>query len=439
MSTASPPLPHRATSPAADAGHLARTLLPHLQRHQDDFLRDLAALVNVDAGTYDRADVTDVGARVRARCAGWGASCEVHPGGDYADSFALTLHGRGGATILLLAHLDTVFPHGTAAARPFHIAGDRALGPGTCDMKAGLLAGIYAVEALRGAGFERFSQIRLVCTGDEEVGSPSSKAFIERMAAGADAVFVLEAARENGDIVGQRRGGGFFRLDVQGRSAHAGVEPQKGRSAALTLSRQVVALHALTDLACGRTVNVGTMQAGIRPNVVPDHAAAEVDLRANTIPDMEELLAGATAALARETLDGTSYTWAPVQFRPPWGPNPRTDRLAGLARTIARALDFDVRAVGTGGMSDGNITAACGVPTLDGLGPIGGLDHSPLEYVEISSIAPRTALLAGLIAAVAATRRNVSARASGKRDDSANGHNGHRPRHGTTRRTNANA
>ena len=439
MSTASPPLPHRTPSPAADSGHLARTLLPDLQRRQADFLRDLAALVNMDAGTYDRADVMEVGARVRDRCAGWDASCDVHPGGDYADSFALTLHGRGSATIVLLAHLDTVFPHGTAAARPFRIEDDRALGPGTCDMKAGLLAGIYAVEALRDAGFGRFGRIRLVCTGDEEVGSPSSRPFIERMAAGADAVFVLEAARENGDIVGQRRGGGFFRLDVQGRSAHAGVEPQKGRSAALTLSRQVVALHALTDLAAGRTVNVGTMRAGIRPNVVPDHAAAEVDLRANTIPDMDELLAGAAAALARETLDGTSYTWAPVQFRPPWGPNPGTDRLAGVARTIARALDFDVRAVSTGGMSDGNITAACGVPTLDGLGPIGGLDHGPLEYVEISSIAPRTALLAGLIAAVAATRRSVSARASGTHDDSANGHNGHRPRRATTRHTPAHA
>jgi glutamate carboxypeptidase len=436
MSTTSPALPRRALP---DATALAHTALRLLQRRQADFLTDLAAFVNMDAGTYDRADVMEVGARVRARCAAWGATDETHAGGEYADSFALTLHGRGSATIVLLAHLDTVFPHGTAAARPFHVAGDRALGPGTCDMKAGLLAGIYAVEALRDIGFERFGRLRLVCTGDEEIGSPSSKPFIERMAEGADAVFVLEAARENGDIVGQRRGGGFFRLEVKGRSAHAGVEPQKGRSAALTLSRQVVALHALTDLDRGRTVNVGTMQAGIRPNVVPDYAVAEVDLRANTIPDMDELLTGAATTLERAALDGTSYAWEAVQFRPPWGRNAGTERLATRARALAQALGFDVRAVATGGMSDGNITAACGVPTLDGLGPIGGLDHGPLEYVEIASIVPRTALLAGLIAAVAAARHKESLPAHGKRDMSANGasngHNGHRPRQGPTRRT----
>jgi glutamate carboxypeptidase len=442
MAVESPPRPQTTTTPTTDAAHLARAILPALQDRQAEFLRDLEAVVNMEAGTYDRDDVMAVGAWVRARCAGWHATYETHPGGQYADSFALTLRGAGAGTIVLLAHLDTVFPHGTAAARPFRIAGERALGPGTCDMKAGLLAGIYAVEALQQAGFDRFGQLRLVCTGDEEVGSPSSKPFIERMAAGATAVFVLEAARENGDIVGQRRGGGFFRLEVRGRSAHAGVEPQKGRSAALTLSRQVVALHALTDLACGRTVNVGTMQAGIRPNVVPDHAVAEVDLRANTIRDMRDLLAGAVAALEREALEGTSYTWAEVQFRPPWGPNRGTERLAMRARSLAQALGFVVRAVSTGGMSDGNITAGCGVPTLDGLGPIGGLDHGPDEYVDIPSIAPRTALLAGLIAAAATSgpaavprKRNGSLNGHTVANlNGSNGHKGSKPGHRTTRR-----
>jgi glutamate carboxypeptidase len=298
---------------------------------------------------------------------------------------------------MLLGHMDTVFPHGTAAERPFHVEGNRGLGPGTCDMKAGLLAAIYALEALQSLGFGHFRRIRCVFTSDEEVGAPSSREFVEAMAGGMDAVLVLEAGRENGDIVGQRRGGGFYQLEVHGQSAHAGVEPEKGRSAALSLCRQVVALHELTDLAAGRTVNVGTIQAGTRPNVVPDRAIALVDLRANTRSDMDLLLRQVETTLEREVLPGTTYTWTPLQFRPPWEPNERTESLVERARQVALGLGFPVRAATTGGTSDGNFTAAMGIATLDGLGPIGGLDHSPQEYIDIDSIVPRTALLAGLI------------------------------------------
>jgi glutamate carboxypeptidase len=383
---------------SAHPAALAQAVLRRVEQRLPQFLDDLQTLVNMDSGSYDRADVAHVGAWARARCGQWGAAIEEHPATEFADSFAATVCGTGQGTVVLLAHMDTVFPSGTAAARPYSVEGERAHGPGVCDMKAGLLAGVYAIEALREAAPQRYAQVRLVCTTDEEVGSPSSRPFIERMAAGADAVLVLEAGRENGDIVGQRRGGGFYRLVVAGRSAHAGVEPQKGRSALLTLSRQVVALHALTDLAAGRTVNVGSAHSGTRPNIVPDHAEAEVDLRANTAADIDILTRGVDAALRDAALEGTTYTWEAARFRPPWEANPGTTRLAILANEIAQALGFSVRAAATGGMSDGNFTAARGIATLDGLGPIGGLDHSPFEYVEIPSIAPRTALLAGLIA-----------------------------------------
>src|SRR5258705_5329790 len=205
MSETSPSLP---TESAARAEAARRELTSRLPA----FLADIETLVNLDSGTFDRDDVQRVCAWVKARCADWGAELDVHPGGDFADSCAATLYGQGRARIALLAHLDTVFPHGTAAARPFRIEGDRALGPATCDMKAGLLAAIYAVEALRSGSFDGFGWLRLICTTDEEVGAPSSRGFLERQAAGADAVLVLGAGRENGDIVGQRRGGGFFRL-----------------------------------------------------------------------------------------------------------------------------------------------------------------------------------------------------------------------------------
>lgn len=379
---------------------LAQAAEAHIQARLESYLRDLATLVNLDSGTYDRADVEQVCAWVRACCREWGATLAENAGGAFADSFAATLTGNGAGSIAILAHLDTVFPTGTTAARPFRVAGDRGLGPGTCDMKAGLLNGIYAIEALTALGFRDYHTLRLICTTDEEVGAPSSRAFVERMVAGADAVLVLEAGRENGDIVGQRRGGGTYRLSVTGRAAHAGVEPQKRRSAAIGACRQALALNALTDLAAGRTVNIGVLRAGERPNIVADHAEAEVDLRFNTLADMESLLRSADTALASAALDGTTYTWEPLQLRPPWERNAGTERLARLAGALARTLGFATHAAATGGTSDGNFTAALGIATLDGLGPIGGLDHGPDEYIEISSIAPRTALLAGLIAAI---------------------------------------
>jgi glutamate carboxypeptidase len=387
-----------ATTPSqAPLAALLSSLLTRLNAQQAAYLADLAELVHLDSSTYDRDDVTQVSRWLQSRLASWSGEISTHPDSQFADSFAVTLTGPGTASVMLLGHMDTVFPHGTAAERPFHVEGNRGLGPGTCDMKAGLLAAIYALEALQSLGFGHFRRIRCVFTSDEEVGAPSSREFVEAMAGGMDAVLVVEAGRENGDIVGQRRGGGFYQLEVHGQSAHAGVEPEKGRSAALSLCRQVVALHELTDLAAGRTVNVGTIQAGTRPNVVPDRAIALVDLRANTRSDMDLLLRQVETTLEREVLPGTTYTWTPLQFRPPWERNERTESLVERARQVALGLGFPVRAATTGGTSDGNFTAAMGIATLDGLGPIGGLDHSPQEYIDIDSIVPRTALLAGLI------------------------------------------
>lgn len=386
-----------ATTGGTDDTNWLAALTAALRPYYDAYLRDLEELVNLDSGTFDREDVEQVGAWLRARCATWGATIEENAGGDLASSFAATLHGTGRGTVVLLGHMDTVFPHGTTSERPFRLEGANAMGPGVCDMKGGLLCAVYAIEALRELRYEQFATLRFVCTSDEEIGAPSSRAFVERVAAGADAVLVLEAARANGDLVRQRRGWGNYRLEVTGRSAHAGVEPQKGASAVLTLCRQTLALHELNDYAEGRTINVGTLQAGTRPNVVPDHAVAEVDLRANTPVDMERLLADAAAALARSPIEGTSYTWTPVYFRPPWGPNPGTERLLAIAQQVALTLGFAVDGAATGGTSDGNFTAALNIPTLDGLGPIGGLDHGPSEYIELASILPRTALLAGVI------------------------------------------
>jgi glutamate carboxypeptidase len=394
----SEPMADRSSAPVAS---LATALPPLLEKRVPAYLDDLGALVNLDSGTYDRDDVAEVGRWLLGRISSWpGATTEIHHNDQFADSFSVTLSGRGTRQVMLLGHFDTVFPHGTAAARGFRIDGNRALGPGTCDMKGGLLAAINAIEALASIHFDQYQALRCVFTSDEEVGAPSSRDFLLNMAEGMDAVLVLEAGRENGDIVDQRSGGGFYRLEVHGRSAHAGVEPQKGRSAALSLCRQIIALQAKNDFAEGRTVNVGTITSGTRPNVVPDLAVAEVDLRARTQSDMDRLLQEAEVALAGSVDPDITYTWTPVQFRPPWERNERTAHLLALAVDVASQLGFPLAAAATGGTSDGNFTAALGVPTLDGLGPVGGLDHSPFEYIDITSIVPRTALLAGLIASI---------------------------------------
>lgn len=386
-------------APAA-AGETARLASSWLDARLPRYLLDLETMVNMDSGTYDREAVNRFGGWVRRRAESWDATIVEHDGGAYGDSFAATIRGSGERAISLLVHLDTVFPTGTASERPFSIDGGRARGPGVCDMKAGILSAVYAVDALRALGFDRFGSLRLIATSDEEVGAPSSRTFLEEQASGSAAALVMEAGRENGDIVGQRKGGGFFRLEVAGRAAHAGVEPEKGRSAILSLSRQVVALHALNDLPAGKTITVGTIAGGTRPNVVPDSAVALVDVRAARADDMQRLLTDVETALQEAVLPETSYTWSAETFRPPWDPNGGTQRLIALAQSVAAALGFAVAAAATGGTSDGNFTAALGIPTLDGLGPVGGLDHSPREYAEVDSIVPRTALLAGLIAAI---------------------------------------
>jgi len=399
-----------------------------LESRLGDFLRDLGSLVSVDSGTYSPDGVNRVGRWTAAFVERLGAevSVEPDPDGRLGDTIVGRFNGVGAGRLLLLAHLDTVFAPGTAAERPFRLEGGRALGPGTADMKAGLLAGLYALAALRteapGAGpptwgpegplstpraateplpWLPFEQLVFVANPDEEIGSPVSTPIIARLARESDASLVLECARANGDIVSARKGNVTLRARVVGRAAHAGVEPEKGRSAIVEAARQVVALEALNRRWAGVTLNVGVIGGGTRANVVPDAASYEIDLRSPTRPAMVAAEAELRAIAAQPTVPGTSTSVEEVSRHWPMEKLPQSERLVAHAVEIAGRLGFPLRDATTGGASDGNTTAGLGVPTLDGLGPIGGLDHSPGEYVEIESIVPRTTLLAGLLLAVA--------------------------------------
>lgn len=371
----------------------------------DEYVEDLSTLVNVDCGTYVPDGVNRVADVMQRRFEDRGWSVERIPhraesGPRLGDVIVATVRGHGGGRVLLVGHMDTVFPDGTAAARPFRIEGDTAYGPGVSDMKGGLLAGFYAVSALQDLELDSWGEVTYVCNPDEEIGSPFSGPLILERARGADACFVLEGARENGDIVSARKGVADVRVTISGRAAHAGVEPERGRSAAVQAAHTTIALHELNGRWPGVTVNVGVLSGGTRPNVVMERCELEVDVRAPTAAAFEEALAAVEEAAARVVVPDVTVDVTKMAGFPPMEKTEPTARLVDVAKALASRLGFDVADAATGGASDANPVAALGIPTLDGLGPIGGADHAPGEWLDLTSVVPRVSLLAGLIAAV---------------------------------------
>jgi glutamate carboxypeptidase len=388
------------------------TLEAAIRADEPAFLRDLERLVGIDCGSYTPEGVDEVGTFVSEFLERLGATVERHP--DPGGRLGATVVGRlsgdpAGRRVVLIGHMDTVFEPGTAAARPFRIADGIARGPGVTDMKSGLLAGLYALRALRAAGWAGegggvvlpFRELVFIANPDEEIGSPASTPVIRDVAVDADACLVLECARANGDIVSSRKGNLHLRCTVRGRAAHAGVEPEKGRSAILAAAHLTVGLHELNGRWPGVTVNVGALAGGTRPNIVADRAALEVDVRAVTRDSLVAVEAAIRELAAAPAVPDVTIEVEEVARHWPMEKLERSGRLVDLAVGLAGQLGFALRDAATGGASDANTTAGMGIPSLDGLGPIGGLDHSPEEYLEVASIVPRTTLLAGLLLAIA--------------------------------------
>jgi glutamate carboxypeptidase len=375
-----------------------------VEAHRERYLAELSNLVSIDSGSYTADGVNRVADRVEALLGELGASVErvAHRPGAGEPQLGDLLIGRmtgTGPRMLLIGHMDTVFDPGTAAERPFRIAGNRALGPGTSDMKGGLLAGLTALAALRATGAT--PNATFVANPDEEIGSPFSTNVIRGLVAEHDAALVLECARANGDIVSARKGIADLAITYRGRAAHAGVEPAKGRSAILAAARAVVDLHGLNGRWPSVTLNAGVIAGGTRPNVVAADARIELDLRAASAAEMAEARRAVEAIVGEPAVDGVTAELRAMAFHPPMERSPASARLVEVASTIAAELGFTVRDAATGGASDANTTAAAGLPTLDGLGPIGGDDHSVDEWLDLDSVVPRTTLLAGLLARVA--------------------------------------
>ncbi|MFN8062056.1 MAG: M20 family metallopeptidase [Vicinamibacterales bacterium] len=368
-------------------------LLRYCQSQEAWLIDVIEELVRHESPSDDKAAVDACGAAIASLLSGLGARVERLAQPKAGDHLRATF-GSGDRQVLLSGHFDTVWPVGQLERMPFELRDGRLHGPGIFDMKAGISIGMLAARAVLDAPPPGWRLVVLLTT-DEEVGSTTSRALIEDEARRSDAVLVLEPSLPGGVLKTARKGCGEFEMTITGVPAHAGVDPTKGASAILELAHQVLALHALRDLDRGVSVNTGVVEGGSRPNVVAERSRARIDVRAPTMADAARI-EGSIRAL-RPQVPGTSIEVRGGFERPPLERSAGVAALFSKAHAVAAELGFELREGSTGGGSDGNFTAALGVPTLDGLGAVGDGAHAIHEHVERASLVTRAALVAGLI------------------------------------------
>ena len=377
----------------------ASRLLEYCRGHEEWLLDTIGALVQHESPTFDKAAVDRCGHELAGRLSAlggriknvWSASAGDHLRAEF---------GGGRRQILLLGHFDTVWPLGQLQRMPLARSGDELHGPGVLDMKAGIGLGMLATRAVLECAPPDDTRIVMLWTTDEETGSATSRALLETEARQSEAVLVLEPALPGGVLKTRRKGCGDYEVIVRGQAAHAGVDPGKGVSAIRELARQILAVEMLQDLSRGVSVNVGVIEGGTRTNVVAAEARARVDVRAPTAADAEQI-DRALRALTPQ-IPGAAIEVHGGFNRPPMERTRGVGRLFDIARAAGADLGQSIAEGSTGGGSDGNFTAALGIPTLDGLGALGDGAHAEHEHVLVSSLVPRAALLAAVIAHVAA-------------------------------------
>ena len=361
----------------------------------------LKRLVETESPSHDKAAVDRVGALVAGEARRLGALVEVIPSQQTGDHI-LAYFAQSGAVgeveanhkpTLLLCHMDTVFPLGTLDKFPYRESDEKIAGPGTLDMKGGIVIALAAIEAAVQSGIKR--PVMLLCTSDEEIGSLTSRAHIERLARESELVLVLEGGLVDGSLKTWRKGVGEFRVRTKGRAAHSGGDHEKGRNAIEEMAHQVIAIQKLTDYSKQTTVNVGVIQGGTVSNVVPEEANIQVDVRVMQ-PGEWERLEGEMHKL-EPVLDGTSMEISGGLNRPPMPFDDRMKATFERARWIAAQIGMELKAGGTGGASDANFVAPLGIPVLDGLGAVGEGYHSDREYIFAESLEERAKLVAAIL------------------------------------------
>ncbi len=385
------------------------TFLDYCTARRDWLLDFIEALVAIESPSDDPQAVNRCGAELAARLAALGGEVtRLPPSIPGVPAVALAKvgdhlrasFGSGSRQILLLGHFDTVWPIGQLATMPLKREGGRLYGPGVFDMKAGIGLATLATRAVMDAGLLQDCRVVMLWTTDEEVGSTTSRALIEAEAGRSAAVLVFEPSLPGGALKTSRKGVGQFEMVVRGVSAHAGLDPGKGVSAVRELARQIIAIDELQDPARGVTVTVGVIAGGTRANVVPAEARAIIDARAVTRADAERV--GRAMAALSPHIAGTEVSVTGGFDRPPLERTAAVMALFEQARLAAKDIGVALEEGSAGGGSDGNFTAALGVPTLDGFGAIGDGAHALHEHVEIEALVPRAAVIAGLLQRLAA-------------------------------------
>ncbi|QXG35002.1 M20 family metallopeptidase [Pseudomonas viridiflava] len=359
----------------------------------------LQQLVDIDSNSYDKAGVDAVGDLLAAQLQADGIGVERIAVEGFGDVLLAELPGGPGKPVLLLGHRDTVFPKGTTTARGYTRDEKLAYGPGVADMKGGLVLNCFALKALKRAGPLPFP-VQILYTGDEEIGSGSARVHIERHARAARAVLNPEPGRASGNVVSARKGGATLVIEVSGRAAHSGVNHADGASAIEALAHKVIKLHALTDYAAGITTNVGLISGGTSSNTVAPTATARLDVRFIELRQWDDILTAIQATVDAEELSGTSARLLEATTFLPMEAQHSTDLLQRY-QSVAAELGFSVEGEFTGGCADSGFTASLGIPTLCGLGPVGGKVHTDREYLELDTLVPRGQALVATIVGLA--------------------------------------
>ncbi len=353
----------------------------------ENYLNNLEKMVNIDCPTDYKIGVDKVREYIIAELNKFITpkyKMEVFKEKNVGDHLLVTRNGEIQGKILILAHMDTVFPVGTVKERAFKIEGNKAYGPGVSDMKHGIssiLTSLKIIDALN----LKMKTIQILFNSDEETGSETSRKYIEKYASSSDTVIIMESGGEKGELITARKGIGRYVIKVYGKSSHAGAAFEEGKNAVVELSNKILEISKLTDLNKGITVNVGLIKGGTATNIVPDYAEASVDVRCFTKKDMliidEEI-----NKISKKVTEGFSCEVCGGINRPPLEETKENIELFNIYKNISEGIGEKCEKSYSGGGTDGNFTSGIGIPTIDGLAPIGGKAHTDQEYLELDSI-----------------------------------------------------
>jgi glutamate carboxypeptidase len=384
-------------SPAV-AAEAVKPILDSAEKHKPGAVKLWERLVNIDSGTGDAEGMQAVGAIAIEELKKLGATIETVSSAPVAgDNIVASFSGTGKGKVLLMAHMDTVFAKGAAAARPFRIEGSRAYGPGVSDDKAGIVIAIAVLNILQDLKFKDYARITVFLNTNEETGSRGSRTLIEKLAKEHDVTLNLEAGRTGDGIVIWRKGSGTIKVDVKGRASHAGGAPELGRNAVMELAHQMMQLSKLASAQKGTTINFTVIKGGDRKNIIPDFAEADADVRAVVTEEFDRVERELATAVRSKLIPDTEVTATLIRSFPPMPQNAQIDALAAMAQRIYGEIGKKLNLEGSGGAADSSLAAGVFRPTLDGLSLVGGNAHTDKEYAEVDSMVPRFYLLTRMV------------------------------------------